>query len=701
MVAGHSLRTMVLTGLAALIVLTAAGAAVIYHGIIVTRRSGEEIARSIEIRAAGERLVNVINGALSGERGFLVTGNERFLDAYTDSPTTVRHTATQLYALLDDRVQVARVHSIQSLFERWSDQVAQRDIAARRAAPSGYAAASRGAAGEAMRLREAVAAYAVSGGGESLRAIRLQAAMIRDHLTAIMRMAPPSMVSTDAAQAVASVDLIAGAGPNPSAASLLQAASSIEATTRRRALAAEAAESTVMTLITVGDAQTAGEAIRRQYAVFATAEVANLDAQLAAARAATGQAEAAALAIPIAVVALLLIGLYHATGVTGAIDGMIRASHGLAAGDLTHRVSVQRADEIGQLAAAFNDMADQIAIRDRRSGLVRSMSEMLEASGSVEEAQGVVSRYVEEMFPGSFGGVYLIRESRDLAEMVASWGADRAHPLPTGFAPEECWALRRAQVHVVDARRGGMPCRHTPTPPPAAALCLALTAQGDTLGILTIALPGTVDGRAAPAPIEVSDATVALARAAADRAALAIANLRLRERLRDQSVRDPLTGVFNRRYLDETLEREIRRAQRTNRPLGLMMFDIDGFKQFNDTLGHEAGYEYLRELGVLLRERFRRGDVVCRYGGDEFVIVLPEGTLVGTLQRAQTLGQAVEGLEVTYDGRPMGTATLSLGVAAFPEHGSTGEALLRSADAALYRAKQNGRARAELATSPG
>jgi diguanylate cyclase (GGDEF)-like protein len=345
-------------------------------------------------------------------------------------------------------------------------------------------------------------------------------------------------------------------------------------------------------------------------------------------------------------------------------------------------------------------MAEQIAIRDRRSALVRSMSEMLEASASVEEAQGVVSRYAEEMFPGSFGGLYLIREARDLAEMVTSWGADRAHPLSTGFAPEECWALRRTQVHVVDAQRGGVLCQHAPTPPPAAALCLALTAQGDTLGVLTIAFLGTADG-ARPAPIAVSDAVVALARAAADRAALAIANLRLRESLRAQSVRDPLTGVFNRRYLDETLEREIRRAQRTNRPLGLIIFDIDGFKQFNDTLGHEAGDEYLRELGALLRERFRRGDVVCRYGGDEFVIVLPEGTLAGTLQRAQMLGRAVEGLVVTYNGQPMGRATLSLGVAEFPEHGPTGEALLRSADAALYRAKQNGRARAELAMSAG
>jgi diguanylate cyclase (GGDEF)-like protein len=145
------------------------------------------------------------------------------------------------------------------------------------------------------------------------------------------------------------------------------------------------------------------------------------------------------------------------------------------------------------------------------------------------------------------------------------------------------------------------------------------------------------------------------------------------------------------------LEREIRRAERAHHSVGLIMFDIDGFKRLNDTFGHEAGDAYLRELGTLLRERFRRDDVVCRYGGDEFVVVLPEATLESTLDRARLLGEAVEKLSITHRGQPLGTNTLSLGVAAFPAHGTSGEALLRGADAALYRAKQNGRARAELA----
>ena len=696
MLSRHSLRTMVLFGLVALIVLTAVGAAVIYRAIAVTSETSERIARTSEIRTAGDKMVDLIGGAQSGERGFLLTGNERFLDPYTDALTAVPQIANQLYTLLDDRPQVERVHVVETLYTRWRDQVAQAEIAARRAAPLGYAAACRTAAGQAARLREAAAANAAAGGGEALPALRERAAALKDHLAATLRMAPPSQVSTDSSKALALLDGIAGAGRDARPAQVLRDAETVETITRRYALEAEAAESKVMTFITQRNPQAAADVIHRQYDAFAAAEEGRLASQIAAGRSATRLAEGVAVAIPVAVMALLLVGFYHATGATGAIDGMIDASRGLAAGDLTRRVPAQRGDEIGQLAAAFNDMAQQIAIRDRRSALLRQMSEMLEASASVEEALAVVSGYAEEMFPGTFGGVYLTRASRDHVEMASSWGADHAHPLPTGFVPDDCWAMRRGQPHAVDARRGGVLCRHAASPPPAATLCLPLTAQGETLGVLLMAVPAAAVAAPAASP-SLSDAEVALARAAGDRAALAIANLKLRETLRAQSVRDSLTGVYNRRYLEETLEREIRRAERTHQPVGLIIFDIDGFKRFNDTFGHEAGDAYLRELGGLLREQFRREDVVCRYGGDEFVIVLPEASLEATMQRAQLLGEAVENLVVTYHGLPMGSATLSLGVAAFPDHGAAGEAVLRSADAALYRAKQNGRARAEFA----
>jgi diguanylate cyclase (GGDEF)-like protein len=190
-----------------------------------------------------------------------------------------------------------------------------------------------------------------------------------------------------------------------------------------------------------------------------------------------------------------------------------------------------------------------------------------------------------------------------------------------------------------------------------------------------------------------------LAVTAAGHIALALANLRLRETLRMQSIRDPLTGLFNRRYMEESLARELRRAARNQRKLGAIMLDLDHFKRFNDTFGHEAGDALLRELGGFLRTRTRREDIACRYGGEEFVVILPEASIEATRQRAERLREEFKHLNVQHRGRSLGAVTLSLGVAVFPEHASTVEDIMRSADRALYRAKAEGRDRVVLGES--
>jgi diguanylate cyclase (GGDEF)-like protein len=190
---------------------------------------------------------------------------------------------------------------------------------------------------------------------------------------------------------------------------------------------------------------------------------------------------------------------------------------------------------------------------------------------------------------------------------------------------------------------------------------------------------------------------VRLAVTVAEQFALALANVRLRETLRGQSIRDPLTGLFNRRYMEETLDRELSRAQRERRPLSLLLLDIDRFKHFNDTFGHEAGDTVLASLGAMLRAMSRVGDVACRYGGEEFVLILPEASLPDARRRAEEIQDAIRGLRVTHGGRPLEGVRCSMGVAAFPEHGDSGGALLRAADAALYRAKREGRDQVVLA----
>jgi len=168
-----------------------------------------------------------------------------------------------------------------------------------------------------------------------------------------------------------------------------------------------------------------------------------------------------------------------------------------------------------------------------------------------------------------------------------------------------------------------------------------------------------------------------------------------REALRVQAIRDPLTGLFNRRYMGEALERELRRAEHGGQPLSLIMFDVDHFKRLNDTSGHQAGDGLLIHIGSLFQERTRREDIACRYGGEEFLIILPGAPLEAALRRAEELRQAIRGSTVEHRGQSLGRTTVSAGVASFPEHGTTADELLRAADTALYRAKELGRDRVE------
>lgn len=176
--------------------------------------------------------------------------------------------------------------------------------------------------------------------------------------------------------------------------------------------------------------------------------------------------------------------------------------------------------------------------------------------------------------------------------------------------------------------------------------------------------------------------------------------LAAQEALRVQAIRDGLTGIYNRRYMEESLERELLRAARGGTPLGLIMVDLDHFKRFNDASGHQAGDALLKELGAFLQSHTRREDVVCRYGGEEFTIILPGAPPGVTRRRAEALRSEVKQAELQRHSRDGQAVTLSFGVATHPEHGSTMDDLLRAADRALYRAKEEGRDCVRLADSP-
>jgi len=322
--------------------------------------------------------------------------------------------------------------------------------------------------------------------------------------------------------------------------------------------------------------------------------------------------------------------------------------------------------------------------------LLREMIDLMQSSISADEAYDVVQRYLARLFPQDTGALYLFPPALDALEKSVAWGEHTALLTPV-FAPEECWALRRGHVHHVLASRGDAVCRHTPAVDRVEGVCVPMLAQGHALGILHFFR------------IERDDATMAepsfltLAETVANSIGLAIANLRLRETLRQQSIRDPLTGLFNRRYLDETLRREILRATRAGSTLGVIMLDIDHFKRFNDTYGHEAGDTVLAALGKFLLNQVRGDDIACRYGGEEFTLILPGASLEIVRERAEQLRIGAQSLTMRVNGTQVETITLSLGVAAAPQYGDTADAVLQAADAALYRAKQGGRNRVKFA----
>ena len=322
---------------------------------------------------------------------------------------------------------------------------------------------------------------------------------------------------------------------------------------------------------------------------------------------------------------------------------------------------------------------------ERQSREIIALSEManfLQTTKDAQEAYDLVGHFALKLF-GRGGGIGVTAPSRNIIETVARWG-DTAM-MPT-FHPSDCWALRTGRVHDSGAANA-VACTHV-LAESLPSICIPLIAQGEALGILQLS----------GAPM--ADEAQQLLRAFTEQLALALANIQLRETLRAQAVRDPLTSLYNRRYLDETLIREVSRAKRKGSPVSVIMIDLDHFKRLNDTFGHAAGDEVLKRFAGILLGGIRREDVACRYGGEEFALILPELEIAQAIERAERLRSQLENLHVELDGHRIGPLSASFGVAVYPSNGDNGELLMRAADSALYQAKGRGRNRvvtAELA----
>jgi diguanylate cyclase (GGDEF)-like protein/PAS domain S-box-containing protein len=366
----------------------------------------------------------------------------------------------------------------------------------------------------------------------------------------------------------------------------------------------------------------------------------------------------------------------------------------VVARDITERKEFeQRLEDSNRQLVATVKLLER---RHREHLVLGRLGNMMQMCKSAEESRGVVAQFADELFFGTSGNLYLRNFGNDLLEAVASWGEGRLAGDPV-IGKDDCWALRRNQMHVVEDAASKLVCPHLIVAPHGPCLCAPILGNGELLGMLHIQLGPEEAHLPQPVRQQRLEAQRAWALAVTEQIALALVNLRLRENLGAQAVRDSLTGLFNRRYLEQALEREILRAARNGRTVGVLLLDLDHFKAFNDTHGHEAGDQLLRVLGDYLVTHVRAEDTACRYGGEEFVVILPEASLAMSQSRAEQIWRGVQGLHVNFHGELLRGVTASIGVAAFPAHGKTTAELLRAADAAMYAAKRQGRNRVVMA----
>lgn len=324
--------------------------------------------------------------------------------------------------------------------------------------------------------------------------------------------------------------------------------------------------------------------------------------------------------------------------------------------------------------------------RNREARLLSELNEWLQSCKSLKELYEMVSAFLARLLPESAGSIYIYANSRDVLDGACSWNEGR---LQSAIQPEDCWGLRRGRSYLYGSNQIDFVCSHVAEKNPAPYCCIPIVAHGETIGLLHFDF-GHADCETGPHDIEECKR---LALMCAEQISLAIANVRLRDQLRDQSIRDPLTGLYNRRYLLESCRREISRARRHGESLAILSIDVDHFKQFNDYHGHDAGDMVLRALGELFLDKFHDDEVPCRFGGEEFVIMLAGTSGGGARARADELRGDVEGLLVRYGQKNLPRITISIGVAGYPECGTMPQDLLKSADEALYQAKSEGRNR--------
>lgn len=413
---------------------------------------------------------------------------------------------------------------------------------------------------------------------------------------------------------------------------------------------------------------------------------------------------------PLLALLILLLGWQIRTGMTRPLENLLDAVNRFGGGDRDARAKVAGGVEFRELARAHNVMAEQLASAIEQSNmaeaqLARANAELVQRSRALETRQksiellsGMARRlqairdegelttvldcFLPQVLPDLAGALYVLNHSHNLLIRISTWGEPYANP--ETFMPDQCWALRRGQSHEVARPGADIVCVHASGSVPVERMCEPVIAGGEVLGLIY------VEGLSSPEDRFRLELLM-------ENVALALVNENLRARLREQSIRDPLTRLFNRRYLEEAMQIEAARARRTGAPLAVVMADVDHFKRFNDTHGHEAGDALLREVAGQIQAHFRHGDIVCRYGGEEFTVIAPGASLELICRRVDELRRAVREMTIEFRGQRLGPVTMSFGIDVWnaADERST-DTLIGEADRALFRAKRLGRDRIEV-----
>ena len=312
-----------------------------------------------------------------------------------------------------------------------------------------------------------------------------------------------------------------------------------------------------------------------------------------------------------------------------------------------------------------------------------AMTDMLQAAEDHEDAGAVLMATAQRLLPDFGGALYVFNNSRDRLDLAKSWGQSETFRPAATLLPGNCWALKRGKAHVNAPSSGSLCCMHAVGT--GTTIEKPMMARGQVVGLLMLS-SDAADALESNADIH------RISRALADSMSLALSNIALREKLRTQSLRDPLTGLYNRRYMEDALERYISLAERTGTATSVLMVDLDNFKRINDEFGHAKGDAVLRDVAAQLVGTLRPSDVVARYGGEELVVIMPKCGLDNAAAKAEILRKRIESLSETHGAQ----ISASFGVATVPETATSAADIVPGADGALYAAKQGGKNRVIL-----